>query len=264
MGLTKCKDTLIGTPGMSKTISGGEMKRLSFASEILTNPAVIFCDEPTSGLDSYLAETVIATLQKLAESGTNIFCTIHQPSSQVFSLFNRLLLLAQGNIAYLGSTKKGTGEDFQTLIRLILRILFKAASFFESIGLPIPQNYNPCDHYIENIALIPGLEEKSYRQMEEICFLFKQSKVYKKNEKKKMKRQRTRESVFQNQLIKRQQPDFLTTLWWLFWRACISHYRDMTFAVMKLSQNLGVAFVIGLLFLRKGQMTLVRHKYSSS
>ena len=43
MGLTKCKETLIGTPGMSKTISGGEMKRLSFASEILTNPAVIFC-----------------------------------------------------------------------------------------------------------------------------------------------------------------------------------------------------------------------------
>ena len=52
-------------------------------------------------------KTVLQSIKKLAESGTNIFCTIHQPSSQVFGLFNRLLLLAQGNIAYLGSTKKG-------------------------------------------------------------------------------------------------------------------------------------------------------------
>ena len=65
------------------------------ATEILTDPPLIFCDEPTSGLDSYLAETVIRTLQKLSQNGTTILCTIHQPSSQVFDLFNRLLLLAQ-------------------------------------------------------------------------------------------------------------------------------------------------------------------------
>ena len=50
MGLIKCAHTVIGIPGMSKTISGGEMKRLSFATEILTDPPIIFCDEPTSGL----------------------------------------------------------------------------------------------------------------------------------------------------------------------------------------------------------------------
>ena len=54
MGLQKCYKTLIGTPGISKTISGGEMKRLAFASAILTDPPIIFADEPTSGLDSYL------------------------------------------------------------------------------------------------------------------------------------------------------------------------------------------------------------------
>ena len=53
-GLSKCADTLIGFPGISKTISGGEMKRLAFASAILTDPPIIFADEPTSGLDSYL------------------------------------------------------------------------------------------------------------------------------------------------------------------------------------------------------------------
>ena len=67
----------------------------SFATEILTDPPIIFCDEPTSGLDSYLAETVIRTLKNLSENGTTILCTIHQPSSQVYDLFNRLLLLAQ-------------------------------------------------------------------------------------------------------------------------------------------------------------------------
>ena len=61
----------------------------------------------------------------------------------------------------------------------------KAAGFFTSIGLPLPENYNPCDHYIENIALIPGEEAKSYKQMEEICYLFKKSKIYKRNAKKK-------------------------------------------------------------------------------
>jgi ABC-type multidrug transport system ATPase subunit len=51
--LKKCEDTLIGSPQLNiKGISGGEMRRLAFASEIITDPSILFCDEPTSGLDS--------------------------------------------------------------------------------------------------------------------------------------------------------------------------------------------------------------------
>lgn len=106
LGLTKCAKTVIGVPGRIKGISGGEMKRLAFASEVLTNPALLFCDEPTSGLDSYMAQNVVEVLQQLANQGKSIICTIHQPSSQVFSMFDRVLLMAEGQVTYLGGVRR--------------------------------------------------------------------------------------------------------------------------------------------------------------
>lgn len=95
MGLDKCMATVIGTPGLTKTLSGGEMKRLSIATEILNNPPLLFADEPTSGLDSYLALTVIKCLDDLAASGTTVLCTIHQPNSDIFARFKNLMLVAK-------------------------------------------------------------------------------------------------------------------------------------------------------------------------
>ena len=69
--MTKCRNTIIGVAGRIKGISGGEMKRLSFASEVLTDPPLMLCDEPTSGLDSYMAYQVISVLKNLA--GTLFF-----------------------------------------------------------------------------------------------------------------------------------------------------------------------------------------------
>ena len=63
LGLKKCEKTLIGVQGRIKGISGGEMKRLAFACEILTNPPLLFCDEPTSGLDSYMAQNIVDVLR---------------------------------------------------------------------------------------------------------------------------------------------------------------------------------------------------------
>ena len=71
MGLQKCYKTFIGTPGISKTISGGEMKRLAFASAILTDPPIIFADEPTSGLDSYLALGYLLQVYRLKYSSNH-------------------------------------------------------------------------------------------------------------------------------------------------------------------------------------------------
>ncbi|PIK44970.1 hypothetical protein BSL78_18154 [Apostichopus japonicus] len=91
LGLTKCEDSIIGNPERGiKGISGGERKRLSFASELLTNPPLLFCDEPTSGLDSFMAQSVVETLRTLASEGRTILTTIHQPSSEVFQLFDRI------------------------------------------------------------------------------------------------------------------------------------------------------------------------------
>ena len=102
LGLSKCSDTKIGVPGKFKGISGGQMKRLAFASEVLTNPALLFCDEPTSGLDSVMAASVVEVMRNLASQGRTIVCTIHQPSSQIVNMFDKVLLMAEGRTAYLG------------------------------------------------------------------------------------------------------------------------------------------------------------------
>ena len=61
--LKKSEHTLIGVPGRIKGLSGGEMRRLSFASEVLTNPPLMFCDEPTSGLDAYMAQNIVEVMK---------------------------------------------------------------------------------------------------------------------------------------------------------------------------------------------------------
>lgn len=74
-------------------ISGGERKRLNVASEVSTMPTVLFADEPTTGLDSFMAESVVQVLNRMADSGRTVIATIHQPSSKIFELFHEVCLL---------------------------------------------------------------------------------------------------------------------------------------------------------------------------
>lgn len=84
------------------------MKRLAFASEVLTNPSLMFCDEPTSGLDSFMAQNVVQVLKGLAQTGKTVVCTIHQPSSELYSMFDKLLLMAEGRVAFLGTPEEAS------------------------------------------------------------------------------------------------------------------------------------------------------------
>ncbi|KAK4320584.1 hypothetical protein Pmani_008588 [Petrolisthes manimaculis] len=104
LGLLRSQNTRIGIPGQDKALSGGERKRLAFAAEILTDPPLLFCDEPTTGLDSYNARKLVRLMKDMATRGKTIICTIHQPSSEVFAMFDKLLLLAEGRVAYMGSS----------------------------------------------------------------------------------------------------------------------------------------------------------------
>eukprot|EP00917_Polyrhabdina_sp_WS-2016_P023340 GHVP01050571.1.p1 GENE.GHVP01050571.1~~GHVP01050571.1.p1 ORF type:complete len:670 (+),score=88.28 GHVP01050571.1:55-2064(+) len=135
-GMNKIRQGKIGNlaQGAKKGISGGEKKRLSIGSELLTNPAIIFADEPTSGLDAFLAESVVDVLQGLAASGHTIITTIHQPSSQVFQKFNKLLLLSEGEMLFFGPRNA-------------------AIPYFARLGQIVPQDCNPADFYIETLAI---------------------------------------------------------------------------------------------------------------
>ncbi|PON89547.1 ABC transporter-like [Trema orientale] len=131
MGLQDCADTVIGNWHL-RGISGGEKRRVSIALEILTRPRLLFLDEPTSGLDSASAFFVTQTLRALSRDGRTVIASIHQPSSEVFELFDRLYLLSGGKTVYFGQASE-------------------AYEFFAQAGFPCPALRNPSDHFLRCI-----------------------------------------------------------------------------------------------------------------
>jgi ABC-type multidrug transport system ATPase subunit len=95
IGLQEAMNLKVGSP-LEKTISGGQRKRLNIALELIREPSVLFVDEPTSGLSSRDSENIMDLLKELALKGKLIFVVIHQPSSDIFKMFDRLILLDQG------------------------------------------------------------------------------------------------------------------------------------------------------------------------
>lgn len=99
LGLLGVADTIIGSV-LQKTISGGERKRTAIGVELITDPSLILLDEPTSGLDSFKALQIVQLLNKQARKGKTVISTIHQPSSEAFRSFDRLILMMDGYIVY--------------------------------------------------------------------------------------------------------------------------------------------------------------------
>ncbi|MBN2756619.1 MAG: ATP-binding cassette domain-containing protein [Bacteroidales bacterium] len=95
LGLYEIKNMKVGSP-LDKKISGGQRKRLNIALELIREPSILFLDEPTSGLSSRDSENIIDLLKELALKGKLVFIVIHQPSSDIFKRFDKLLVLDQG------------------------------------------------------------------------------------------------------------------------------------------------------------------------
>ncbi|XP_058199262.1 ABC transporter G family member 15-like isoform X1 [Rhododendron vialii] len=131
MGLQECSDHVIGNWHL-RGISGGEKKRLSIALELLTRPRLIFLDEPTTGLDSASAFFVTQVLRNVSRDGRTVVCSIHQPNSEVFALFDDLFLISGGETVYFGEAKM-------------------AVEFFAEVGFPCPGRRNPSDHFLQCI-----------------------------------------------------------------------------------------------------------------
>lgn len=95
LGLYEIKDVQVGSP-LNKKISGGQRKRLNIALELIREPSILFLDEPTSGLSSRDSENIMDLLKELALKGKLVFVVIHQPSSDIFKMFDKLLILDTG------------------------------------------------------------------------------------------------------------------------------------------------------------------------
>ncbi|KJE96294.1 ATP-binding cassette transporter sub-family G member 2c [Capsaspora owczarzaki ATCC 30864] len=128
LGLQRCADSVIGSATI-RGISGGQAKRVNIGIELITDCRVLFLDEPTTGLDSATSYEVMSAVRKIADRGRSIICTIHQPSEDVFNLFDRLLLLVKGEVVYLGSIPN-------------------TVPYFEKLGFKFVPGSNPADYII--------------------------------------------------------------------------------------------------------------------
>ncbi|GAA5795628.1 hypothetical protein HPULCUR_000990 [Helicostylum pulchrum] len=130
LGIDGIKDSKIGQSD-ERSISGGERRRVAIACELVTSPSILFLDEPTSGLDAYNAFNVVESLVTLARNyKRTVVFTIHQPRSNIVTLFDNLVLLAKGRIIY-------SGSQAQT------------QNYFGNIGYSCPPGFNIADYLID-------------------------------------------------------------------------------------------------------------------
>lgn len=135
LSLQKCQHTILGIPGILKGVSGGERKRSNIGSELVTNPCVMLLDEPTTGLDSVNAVRVGELLQNLAKNDRRtVIATVHSPSSELFDLFDDLLLLAKGHVIFHGPTAE-------------------SIEYFAALGYRVPPRTNPTEYFMNLLQL---------------------------------------------------------------------------------------------------------------
>ena len=116
LGLTETKDLKVGSP-LEKTISGGQRKRLNIGLELIREPSVLYVDEPTSGLSSRDSENIMDLLKELSLKGKLIFVVIHQPSSDIFKMFDKLQILDVGGYPIYYGNPVDAVSYFKTLVQ---------------------------------------------------------------------------------------------------------------------------------------------------
>lgn len=115
LGLYEIRDMKVGST-LNKKISGGQRKRLNIALELVREPSVLFLDEPTSGLSSRDSENIIDLLKDMSVKGKLIFVVIHQPSSEIFKMFNQLLVLDTGGYLIYNGDPVGAINYFKSCV----------------------------------------------------------------------------------------------------------------------------------------------------
>lgn len=137
LGLRNAAKTIIGDEG-HRGVSGGERRRVSIGIDIIHDPIILFLDEPTSGLDSTSAFMVVKVLQRIAQSGSIVIMSVHQPSYRILGLLDRLIFLSRGQTVYSGPP-------------------MNLPLFFAEFGHPIPpDNENRTEFALDLIRELEG------------------------------------------------------------------------------------------------------------
>ncbi|CAL0316820.1 unnamed protein product [Lupinus luteus] len=242
LGLTRCRDSPVGG-GMAlfRGISGGERKRLSIGLEMLVNPSLLFMDEPTSGLDSTTAQRIVSVLKELARGGRTVVITIHQPSSRLYRMFDKMVVLSDGYPIY-------SGQGCQVM------------EYLESIGYVPAFNFmNPADFLLDltNGIVVDAKHHDQIDQHEDQASI-KQSLIssYKKNLypvlKEEIQRNNNDSVAFTSRGTPRSCNNQWATSWWeqfkVLLKRGLQERRHESFSGLKIFQVLSVSFLSGLLW----------------
>ncbi|XP_060780652.1 ATP-binding cassette sub-family G member 8 [Neoarius graeffei] len=144
--LRQCANTRVGN-NYVRGVSGGERRRVSIAVQLLWNPGILILDEPTSGLDSFTAHNLVIMLSRLAQGNRLVLLSVHQPRSDIFQIFDLVVLLSSGSAVYCGPAKE-------------------MVPYFTSLGLPCPRYCNPSDFYVDLISIDRRSSEKEAECLE--------------------------------------------------------------------------------------------------
>jgi len=234
LGLANCADTIVGTV-FQKGLSGGQKRRLSLAVELVRRPSLLVLDEPTSGLDASSAYSEVQHLNNLAAAGHTIILSIHQPSSEIWELFDKVAFMSGGEAVYFGKA----GQD--------------CLDYFETVGHPCPSFSNPADHVITLINRdFPG---KKAADVDDLIAKFKSfQKRNSSSSDAKETDTKSRGSLVATakkyEAIPR--PMFFTRLWALTHRNFLEILRDPGIFGVRLFMYTMLAVVIGLMWLNLG------------
>ena len=228
LGLKNCADTLVGSDTI-KGISGGEKRRVSIATQILTDPKILLLDEPTSGLDSFTASSIIEMLASLAKEGRTIIMTIHQPGSNLFHQFDNMLLLARGG----SPVFSGKGVDM--------------LPYFSGLGFQCSENTNPTDFALDLITVNLQATDKEAISRAKVEELIAQ---WGSRESSSAPILTASDISAPAELgsFKRAMTPFWVALPLLIKRSLLNFRRDGTVATARISQVLGYGVIVSLFF----------------
>lgn len=227
LGLSSCLDTL------ANKLSGGERKRLSIGVEMITKPSVFLLDEPTSGLDSAASNQLINVLHNMAKANCTVVCAIHQPSSQMISQFDDVMVLDRGRCMYCGPKT----EILNT---------------YEYAGFTCPRFYNIAEFVLEVITEQRAGDLESLYKI--CCSEYEKSKSRHKYPKNETVSSTTSEQNFErdNVLTFANNTKQKLSMWQqqkiLFLRALICIKRDSTMTILRFAAHVTVALLLGMVF----------------
>jgi len=226
MGLQSCENTMVGG-GFYRGLSGGQMKRLGIAVTLLSGASILFLDEPTSKLDSAAAYNVVKTVQQLADQGKTIIYSIHQPSSEIYSMFNTLLILSQGRTVYYGAASD-------------------SVPYFSALGHDCPNFSNPADYFI---SLVNGDFKGNSDVSEFIC-------GYDESEQKKAIEEivtKEKEEAQPPESLGDNRAGFPTQLFWLLKRNAKNTALNPRVFRVRLGMYMGFSLLVSYLFSNDGR-----------